>query len=238
MTGRTRALALAGGLILLGAPASSAHVRAIGLDEPYRYVGASTPPPTALRVTVAVRGTISGAVSATSGERGPQIVLYLPPGAVRVPGGATRVTITAAPRSAGADGLHGPTIRPGMVLGNIVDLSAITDRGSALGLRHTAQAELRLRAPVAMAPAAQIAEIAGGSARALPTQQYRRAVYAATVPRLGAYAIVADPAHYHQARRPRPAASRRTTGAVAALLVAAGGALSARSLRRRRRREG
>ena len=63
-------------------------------QDPYRYVGAS-PPPEAAHATLTLTGGVNrgGAVLNTP-ERGPQVQLYVPPGALRAASPTVEVTVT------------------------------------------------------------------------------------------------------------------------------------------------
>src|SRR3954451_17434124 len=110
------------------APASVPVFDGIGQpDEPYRYVdppatAKTTKQPTTATVSVPVRNGRSVAEFANSAESGPQISVYIPPGALEVPAGATSITITATPLAPKA-----PLPTDGDIVTNVYQVTARAD---------------------------------------------------------------------------------------------------------------
>jgi hypothetical protein len=146
----------------------------------YRYAARPsgeprTPPPATAAVTVGP----GGAVSAESGERGAQVVVYLPPGALRA---TSPVAFRAQPVPPAAEGVRGGAWK---VLGNVYRLSA---RGASVADRPLN--EIRLRLPGATRSAPVLARLDGGAWRPLATHLRSGGIYSARLPALGDYALV------------------------------------------------
>jgi hypothetical protein len=183
-----RASAAAVALVALAAPAGApAHWIPRSFTEHYRFVAAPaneppTPPPTGAHARLGP----GRAVSVESGERGAQIVVYLPPGALRAAPGPVAFRVTPlAPARGGA----------WTVVGNVYRLSAAGTRG----VRPGALNEIRLRAPYPTGVAPVVARRNGGGWRPLITRVHSGGMYAAPLDALGDYALVV----------PAPKAGRR-----------------------------
>jgi hypothetical protein len=95
-------------------------------DQPYRYVKA--PPgykgdgkkPTTARTVVQVVGGKNRAAYVNSGEYGPQVDVYIQPGSLGVPAGATSVTVTATPLAPTA-----PLPKVGTIVTNVYRVTAL-----------------------------------------------------------------------------------------------------------------
>jgi hypothetical protein len=163
-------------------------------DEPYRYV---SPPadaktsktPTVARATVSVRNGQSGAQFANSGETAPQISVYLPAGALRVPAGATSITVTATPKAPGP-----PAPAGGAVIGNVYALQ-ITAGSAPVTIVGTGNQEptVQMRSPGAPAggqPNPVFEQRTGAGWKRLKTTRVGNDVYQTQVPATGDYALV------------------------------------------------
>jgi hypothetical protein len=122
-------------------------------DEPYRYV---QPPPTAKTTkkptravgVVTVRNGVSGGQFANSAEQGPQISVFVPPGALQVPPGVQRITVTATPLAP-----QPPLPTDGTIVTNVYDISATANGHPVqiVGTQHQAPS-IQMRAPTAQQP--------------------------------------------------------------------------------------
>jgi hypothetical protein len=122
-------------------------------DEPYRYVdppatAKTTKAPTSASVTVPVRNGKNVGQFANTGETGPQISVYVAPGALAVPAGAQGVTITATPLAPTA-----PLPTDGDIITNVYRVRATGDgRDLAVVGRGTQGVAIDMRAPTAKQP--------------------------------------------------------------------------------------
>src|SRR3954471_12473826 len=76
-------------------------------DEPYRYVqpppdAKANKPPTDARTSLPVRSGLTAAAYPNGAEPAPQTSLSLPAGAIRAPGGASSVVVSAEPMAPSA----------------------------------------------------------------------------------------------------------------------------------------
>jgi len=122
-------------------------------DEPYRYVdppatAKTTKAPTAARVTVPVRNGKNVGQFVNSDESGPQISVYIAPGALALPVGASSVTVTATPLAP-----RQPLPTDGKVVSNVYRVTA-TAGGQDLRVvgRGTQGVAVDMRAPTANQP--------------------------------------------------------------------------------------
>jgi hypothetical protein len=122
-------------------------------DEPYRYVD---PPPTAKTTkqpttasgVVPVSNGKNGAQIINSGESGPQINIYVPPGALEVPAGATGVTVTATPLAP-----EEPLPTDGDIVTDVYRVTAQVDGKDVRIVGQDASAPaIQMRAPTAKQP--------------------------------------------------------------------------------------
>ena len=90
-------------------------------DEPYRFVQSSSggKAPTGAQVVLPVSKGVNAAGYANSKETGPQISIYFPAGALRVPSGASSVTVAAQPVAP-----SGPAPDGGSFASNVYRLTA------------------------------------------------------------------------------------------------------------------
>jgi hypothetical protein len=160
-------------------------------DEPYRYVqppahAKTVKPPTVASGTVSVRNGVSGAQYANSGETGPQISLYLPAGALRVPAGATSITATATPTAPAP-----PLPTDGRIITNVYRVAAHAG-STAVEVIGTGRQEptLQMRAPSAKQPGPVFEHRTATGWERLHTIRAGNDIYQAQAPELGDYALV------------------------------------------------
>jgi hypothetical protein len=160
-------------------------------DEPYRYVapppGAKpTKPPTKAVAQVTVRGGQTGAAYANSAENGPQISLYLPAGALSLPPGATRITVTATPMAPSP-----PLPSDGTIWSNVYRITA-TAGGRAVQVigKGPATPTIQMRAPSAQQPPPVFEYRVGDQWQSVRTLRVGNDIYQATAPALGDWALV------------------------------------------------
>ena len=125
-------------------------------DEPYRYVqrpaNAPSKPtnkaPTEAKATLTVSNGLSAAGYSNSDERGPQISLYVPAGALKAPSGATSIVVTAQPLAPKA-----PLPTDGTIVTNVYRISAVAG-GQEAQLVGTGDhaATIQMRAPTGKQP--------------------------------------------------------------------------------------
>ena len=125
-------------------------------DEPYRYVQrpanapvpATSKAPTTAKAVLTVQNGISAAGYSNSGEQGPQISLYVPAGALRVPTTATSVVVTAQPLAPSP-----PLPADGTIVTNVYKISALADGKDAqlVGTGNHAPT-IQMRAPTGKQP--------------------------------------------------------------------------------------
>lgn len=160
-------------------------------DEPYRYVNPpagsrATKPPTTAAETLKVRHGRSVAGQVNTDEFGPQLALFVPPGALELPAAATAVTVTAAPVVA-------PTEQPsdGALEGNVYRITATASGGGVdlVGLGNQAPV-LDLRAPTARQPGPVIEHFADGRWTSYETSRVGNDVYRTRIDALGDWALV------------------------------------------------
>jgi hypothetical protein len=136
------------------APATTPIYDGVGQpDEPYRYVdppptAKTTKTPTTAEAPVPVKNGQSGAQFANSAESGPQISVYVPPGALQVPTGVTDITVTAEPLAPSA-----PLPTDGKIVTNVYRVHAEA-AGEDVPVVGTAQQapSIQMRAPTARQP--------------------------------------------------------------------------------------
>jgi hypothetical protein len=202
-------------------------------DEPYRYVKPppgypSTKPPTTARAVVPVHNGNNGAQYANTAEFAPQISVYVAPGALGVPPGATSITLTATPLAPTS-----PLPTDGTIVGNVYRISATagTTEVPIVGKGNQA-ATIQMRAPTAKQPGPVFEHLsASGWTRGGRTIRIGNDIYQASpVTALGDWALV-------QLNTPPPNAGGASkggginTGLLAggiALLVIAGAILAIR----------
>ena len=162
-------------------------------DQPYRYVkppaGAkSTPPPTVATTTIKVGANqLSQNGYSNSAEIGPQVVYYVPTGALKAPPGATSIRITETPVAPTS-----PLPTDGTIAGNVYRVTATTPQGDAVivgrGLEHTPT--LDLRAPTANQPGPVFEHLDRGVWKQSPTLRIGQDIYQTSAGALGDWALV------------------------------------------------
>jgi len=125
-------------------------------DEPYRYVQrpanapgpASSKPPTSAKAVLTVQNGLSAAGYSNSAEQGPQISLYVPAGALRVPSSATTVVVTAQPLAPSP-----PLPTDGTIVTNVYRITAQADGKDAQLVGTGSHAPtIQMRAPTGRQP--------------------------------------------------------------------------------------
>jgi hypothetical protein len=187
-------------LALLGAwlvaPAAVPIYDGIGgsTDEPYRYVhrppNAPSAPtnkaPTTATATLAAKGGISAAGYSNSSENGPQISLYVPAGALRVPATATTVVVTAKPLAP-----QPPLPSEGTIVSNVYRIAAVADGKDAqlVGTGNRAPT-IQMRAPTGRQPGPVLEHRTGTGWQKVSTIRAGIDIYQAQAPSLGDWALV------------------------------------------------
>jgi len=161
-------------------------------DEPYRYVhppaGAkATPPPTTAKRTLTVNAQgFSAAGYSNSAEQGPQIVLYVPSGALQAPVGAKSIDVSETPVAPSA-----PLPSDGTIVGNVYRVAATsTGPVQVVGKDAAHQPTLQMRAPSAQQPGPVFEHRVGNRWQQYPTIRVGQDIYQATAPVFGDWALV------------------------------------------------
>jgi hypothetical protein len=125
-------------------------------DEPYRYVhrpadapGPTTSKaPTTAKATLTVQNGVSAAGYSNSAEQGPQISLYVPAGALKVPATASTVVVTAQPLAPSP-----PLPTDGTIVTNVYRITAVAAGKDAqlIGTGNHAPT-IQMRAPTGKQP--------------------------------------------------------------------------------------
>ena len=125
-------------------------------DEPYRYVHrpadapvpATSKAPTIAKATLTVQNGVSAAGYSNSAEQGPQISLYVPAGALKVPTTASTVVVTATPLAPSP-----PLPTDGTIITNVYRITALAD-GKVAQLVGTGNhaPTIQMRAPTGKQP--------------------------------------------------------------------------------------
>ena len=191
-----RVLAAVAALMLawLIAPAAVPIYDGVGNpDEPYRYVnppaGAKkTPAPTEAKATLSVTPAgLNNAAYANSAEVGPQVVYYVPNGALKAPSGATSITVTATPTAPPS-----PLPADGTIVGNVYRISATTSKGDATIVGHgvTQLPTLDMRAPSGKQPGPVFEHVVNGVWQQSATLRIGVDIYQTSAAALGDWALV------------------------------------------------
>jgi hypothetical protein len=171
-------------------------------DEPYRYVnppaGAkTTAAPTTAQQTLQVRNGLSTAGFINSGERGPQISIYVPPTGLQPAPGATTITVTATPLAPSA-----PLPTDGKIVGNVYKFTATSTEGPAkiVGNTNNSTPVIQMRAPSSQPlPVFEYLTPRGWKnthtfkvdGKAVNTLRVGQDIFQTFAPQLGDYALVA-----------------------------------------------
>ena len=206
-------LALLGAWLL--APAAVPIYDGIGNpDEPYRWVQppAGTSPskkaPTTATVTLPVAHGVNGAGYANTKETGPQISVYFPAGALRVPGNATSVTVTAKPVAP-----NGPAPDGGEYASNLYSVTATAGGADVPIVGKGNQAPtLQMRAATVAQPGPVFERLDNGKWTQGQTLRVGNDIYQTTASAFGDWALI----------RPKAAASTGDSGGINVGLLAAG----------------
>lgn len=184
------------------APRAPALYDGIGFpDEPYRYAQVvsddpvKTPPPTTASATVTeVAGASAQGVVLTSTETGPQILAYLPKGAVL---SGTAGTLDVSARPLGPDK---PPPANGPIAGDIYRLSTSVPTTWQPGLAGT----ISLRSPqgIPVTPVMEFRRAGQPTWLPLPTTQVGNDIWESPLRALGDYALVL-PTHATAAAAPK-----------------------------------
>jgi hypothetical protein len=160
-------------------------------DEPYRYVNPpanakTTKKPTSVHAVVPVTGTSSAAQFANTGEKGPQLSLYLPPKAFQVLGSEKSVKVTVTPTAPSA-----PLPADGTIVTNVYRISA-TAGGQPVGVVNSGPSEptLQMRAPDARQPGPVMEHRTANGWERERTIRVGTDIYQAQAPVLGDWALV------------------------------------------------
>ena len=160
-------------------------------DEPYRYVkpppsAQTTKQPTTGQTSIGVRNGVNGAGFANSQEQGPQISVYIPATSLRVPSGATSVTVTAQPLAPAP-----PLPKDGTIVSNVYRISA-TANGTEVPIVGTGNAEpsLQMRAPSAKQPGPVFEYRTPAGWQHAKTLRVGNDIYQASTPTFGDWALV------------------------------------------------
>jgi len=162
-------------------------------DEPYRYVqppaGAkATKPPTVAQATLTVNAAgLSGAGYANSLESGPQIVLYVPGGALKAPPGASKITLTETPIAPSP-----PLPKDGTIVTNVYRITATSPSGpvQVVGRGDVGAPSLQMRAPSGKQPGPVFEHRSGDIWQQQPTIRVGADIYQASAPAFGDWALV------------------------------------------------
>jgi hypothetical protein len=156
-------------------------------DEPYRFVvrpsdaQTTKTPTTATRLVPVTRGT-AGAASLASAEQAPQVAVLIPTGRLQAPAGTRQISMLAKP-------VRPITAPSGSYLwSNVYDVTATDSR---VRLKDgNPPATITLRAASAQRPYPSVEYYTKGTWTAVKTVPVGRDIYQATLPTLGAYAVV------------------------------------------------
>ena len=163
-------------------------------DEPYRYVhrpadAPSAPTdkaPTEAKATLTVSHGLSGAGYSNSAENGPQVSLYVPAGALKVPVGATSIVVTAQPLAPAP-----PLPKDGTIVTNVYRITATAGGQDAqlVGTGNHAPT-IQMRAPTGKQPGPVFEHRTGSSWQKVPTIRTGIDSYQAQAPAFGDWALV------------------------------------------------
>lgn len=179
-------------LALLGAwlvaPAAVPIYDGIGNpDEPYRFVQSSSgKPPTGAQVVLPVSKGVNAAGYANSKETGPQISIYFPAGALKVPSGVSSVTVAAQPVAP-----SGPAPDGGSFASNVYRLTA-TAGGQAVTIGGTGNQAptLQMRAAAVKQPTPVFERFENGKWTRGTALRVGNDIYQTQVPSFGDWALV------------------------------------------------
>lgn len=162
-------------------------------DQPYRYVVAppgdtkKTPDPTPATATMPIRNGVSTAGLAYSAESGPQVRVYIPPGALQAPPGATSIRLTATPSAP-----QPPLPSDGEIVGNVYTITLTATGGDVTVTAKSADQTptLQLRAPTARQPGPVFERFDGKKWTQSETIRAGQDIYQTAASQLGVWALV------------------------------------------------
>lgn len=162
----------------------------IQADEPYRYVAPPvgwphTLPPTSATATIAATNGTTGGVYTNSSESGPQVSVYIAPGALRLSSAAHRITVTAKPSAP-----QPPLPTDGHIVTNVYRVAVNADAGT-VGFGSKGQTSaVQMRAPTARQPGPVFEHLQGGRWQQSLTIREGQDIYQTNAPVVGAWALV------------------------------------------------
>lgn len=162
-------------------------------DQPYRYVAPppgdtkQTPAPTSATASIPVRNGVSTAGLAYSAESGPQVRVYVPPGSLQAPPGATTIRLTATPSAP-----QPPLPTDGTIVGNVYTITATASGGTVeiVGKGDDQTPTLQMRAPSANQPGPTFETFDGKKWTQTETIRAGQDIYQTAAPKLGIWALV------------------------------------------------
>lgn len=161
-------------------------------DEPYRYVDApagskQSGPPTTATAAVAVRNGVNTAAIVNSAEQGPQVSVYVPPGSLQAPPGATSITVTATPSAP-----KPPLPSDGTLVGDVYTIAATAPGGpvTTIGKGESQTPTLQMRAPTAKQPGPTFERFDGKKWTPSETIRVGQDRYQTSAAQLGMWALV------------------------------------------------
>jgi hypothetical protein len=161
-------------------------------DEPYRYVAPppgyrQTPPPTTATATLKVMNGRNVGGYANSAETGPQVVVYIPPGALSFPGGTANITVTATPVAPSP-----PLPKDGTISTNIYRIAATAPAGPVTIVgKGNQEPVMLLRAPSGKQPGPKFEHRVGNGWQLITkTARYGNDIYQSPLPAFGDWALV------------------------------------------------
>jgi hypothetical protein len=134
-----------------------------------------------------VRNGVSTAAIVNSAESGPQVSIYVPPGSLQAPPGATRITITATPSAPKA-----PLPSDGAIVGDVYTITATAPGGPVVivGKGQSQTPTLQMRAPTAQQPGPTFERFDGKKWTSSETIRVGQDRYQTSAPQLGVWALV------------------------------------------------
>jgi hypothetical protein len=208
------AAGLLAGLLAGPAAADGKHVP----DEPYRWASGS-----AQLVLPVYRDGSNPPLNVSTAERGPQVSVAVPQGALDIPAGAARIAVSVA-------AVQAPGVRSGPALSNAYALELRDDTGRSLSAKPEKRSVVVLLRAASAPRSEVVAELrTDGGARLLPVRQVHEGLYAVDVREPGVLLLV-DHATPRSDNAALPVGPAGPVSAAALVLVG-----SAAAVRRRNR---
>lgn len=162
-------------------------------DQPYRYVNPpsnakTTAKPSTASATIAVGANgLSQNGYSNSDEIGPQVVFYVPTGALKAPAGATSITISETPMAPSP-----PLPTDGTIITNVYRVAATTPQGPAIvvGKGVSRTPVLDMRAPSGKQPGPVFEHLSNGVWQQSETLRIGQDIYQTSASALGDWALV------------------------------------------------